>query len=267
MKLLKNGKQRNKVVKACDGRRFTPVDQLEYLTPVKMISDLDYPKEFRKGPGKKIIRLSFCTNDGMLPDNFSTHLRIFVNIWEEGLDEVKEDAVKLVNLSIRVFIKNILQTVISYKSNFRINESNKKMKYAFGSQFINPFIRNSDRILRHPQDFHTTLTDDSGQEVTDVYSNKSMAESDALYHVACSNTISLRHNSQQNKRRHDANSYPSESCEKITLHHLFQSLKLHPNTIPSHTIYSVSMSRIISRISPFDGPTDNSDDHLKAVVS
>jgi transcriptional adapter 1 len=217
-------KKKAKVAKANFDHRYIPVDYHDYITcPAKNTTDPDFQPT--------LIKLTFCAGEGSLPDNFAAHLRMFVGVWESGLDGMADDAVKLMNLAIRDFMKNVLTSVLSFKSSYRTRE-NGRFKYAIGVPPMNPFIRNASALTQFPGESCASYTTESGEQTAEGTTSKDLAEQEAMFDVACSST----------KR------YGDSSEEPVTLWHLLHALKLDKSCIPSHTVYSLGMERIMTHI-------------------
>ena len=176
-------------------------------------------------------KIMFCTNEAILPDYFMSNLRLFVNVWEFGMDGITDDSINLVNLAIRDFIKNILLSILTFKSTFQTCENNK-FKYGFGTGTLNPFLINSStfKMDRLPESNATAINENGDLEPALPF-NKDYALQNALVQVACSlNPLLTKSNRQRN--------------QKINLWHLYYSLKNDPTCILAHSIKSTNIERI-----------------------
>lgn len=229
-KAPKSKKKKAKVAKVSHEHRFIPVNPSNYIqTPLKAVTEPDFQPT--------LIKLTFCSGEGSLPDNFAAHLRMFVCVWESGLDSMADDAVKLLNLAIRDFVKNILTSVLTFKSTYKTRD-NGRFKYAIGAPTVNPFLRNSHPLTKYLQDPFSTDTNENGEQAPDIPLPRDLAEHEAMFEVACSS----------GKRKENF-----ESCETpVNLWHLFHALRTYKSCISSQTVYSVNMERIMMRLSHED---------------
>lgn len=184
--------------------------------------------------------MSLCSSESALPDDFSAHLRMFVNVWEAGLESLDDDAVKLMNIATRVFVKDILTAIFSYKSSFRtLHGSN--FKYGFGTPPINPFLSNSLSLIKYPYETTCKNIEESPYfNSSDLISDPDTAEREAVFQVACSTPI-------LEKKGNDDEIWPYHSS--VTLEHVFHALKLYKNSVSnSMSVYMLGMDRIMSRL-------------------
>ncbi|RWS27547.1 hypothetical protein B4U80_09003 [Leptotrombidium deliense] len=215
-----------KTVKTTFEHRFVPADISEYT---------QQPNKRRKTEDSQIptvIKLTFCTGEGTLPDHFMANLRILVGVWELELDGVHDEAVALLNIAVRDFMKNILTAVLSFKSSYR-RRSNGPFKHAIGMPPLNPYLKNTSYLVKYPQYSHSTFTDESGEHVPMIPPTTDFAEHEAMAQIACSYRKKQSHNEDDNK---------------ITLWHLFHALRINKSVIPSHSVYAINIERIITRL-------------------
>lgn len=219
-----------------------------------------------------MIKLTFCTNEGGLPDNFATSLRIFVNVWESGLNGMDDEVVKLINLSIRDFVKNILTAVLTFRSSHKTTPDG--FRYDFGSCHMNPLQLNTYPSIGHPSSSSSTeqvpnrcgsmgLFNYSSDWLTSgIIHHPDLLEQDALHQVAAYGGKS-GFSWNQNKKKfvdgriggeEDDDLEVRKECwdgrreESINLRHLFHALKTYRNFISSNSLYTVNMARIIARL-------------------
>lgn len=161
-----------------------------------------------------------------------SNLRLFVNVWEFGLDGITDDTIDLINLAIRDFIKNIILSILTFKSDFRTCESDK-FKYGFGTGSVNPFLINSSTFRQDKSlESNATVINENGDLEPALPYNKAYALQDALVKVACSNFPNL----------------PIDKMNKINLWHLYYCLKNDPSCIPIHPVKAPNMERIQMRL-------------------
>lgn len=173
-------------------------------------------------------KIMFCSNEGTLPDYFMSNLRLFVNVWEFGMDGITDDSINLVNLAIRDFIKNIVLSILTFKSDFRTCE-NERFKYGFGTGSLNPFLINSSTFqMDRSAESNATVINENGDLEPSLPSNKDYALQNALLQVACSMC--------------------PKPAKRINLWHLYYSLKNDPTCIPTHSIKATNIERIQTRL-------------------
>lgn len=230
----KKSKKRMRLATVSYDHRFQPISSSEYLCPIQSaVPEAKDPAESKYY--NALTQMSLCAGDFALPDNFAAHLRMFVNVWESGLDEMRDDAVQLLNLAVRDFMKNVIMAVISYKSSFRTQDGGR-FKYNFAAPVIDPLLANSDIIHRFPVDSSKTFLEErTGEHLPELIPDKEVLEREAMFQVACGTTSYC-------DGRDDVS-------EPLNLWHLFHAIKKYPHCIPSHSILSVNMNRILNNLS------------------
>lgn len=213
--------------------QFYPSSSSETHAPIAL-SLIDTEKYYNS-----TVKMSLCSSEFALPDDFSAHLRVFVNVWEAGLEGLDDDAVRLLNIATRLFVKNILTAIFTYKSSYRTMEGTN-FKYAFGVPPINPFLNNSSCFLKSPcESNYTNLADGQYFHSSDYIADSETAEKDAVFQVACSTPLSRDHPTADPWHLHST----------VTLEHLFHALKMYKNCVSnSMSVYMLGMNRIMSRL-------------------
>ncbi|KAI1289525.1 Transcriptional adapter 1 [Halotydeus destructor] len=234
-KSIKPKAKKFKATKIGYDQKFIPMNHADFVgSQAKPITNPEFQS--------KIVNVSFAPNEGSLPDHFNAHLRIFVSTWETGLDGVTDEAVRLVNLSIRSFVKNVLTSVLSYKSSCQTKDSGR-FKYGIGSEAINPYLKNSLQD-KYDATETTTFSTDNGDLEADLCPTVDIAEQQAMFRVACSSQRTLE----------------NMTLEPVSLWHLYHALKFYKNCIPSHTVYATSMERITTLLC-HDGDLESKQAH------
>ncbi|KAJ8299920.1 hypothetical protein KUTeg_021439, partial [Tegillarca granosa] len=103
-----------------------------------------------------LIITAFAARDLTLPDITMVHGRVLVCAWETGLDDVVDEAVKLVMQAVESQLKNIISMVLTSRNGYKVRE--KKFKFAVGTQAQNPYLRHASLI-------EDTSTESSGSHV------------------------------------------------------------------------------------------------------
>jgi transcriptional adapter 1 len=140
---------------------------------------------------------------------------MFVVTWESGLDSLSDDSVTLINLAVRDFIKNVMTSIISFKRGFQTTHSG--FKHFFGTSLFDPLLANSREVVEAEDDFVMMDSfDDSEQK--------------AVMLTACT-------------REEDLN-----DRKPLSLWDTFYALRKYRQTIPSHSLYSINLARIMTRL-------------------
>lgn len=214
-----------------------------------------------------MIKLTFCTSEGGLPDNVAATLRIFVNVWESGLNGMDDEVVKLINLSIRDFVKNILTAVLTSRSSHKTT-CDGRFKYDFGSTTLNPLQLNTYPMNGLSSSFsdpanrsaNMALINYSSDSLTSsIIHHPDLLEQDALHQVAANEgscTLRRKRSRETDKLvvEEEEDSQIRKECwsgrkeESINLWNLFHALKTYRNCISSNSIYATNMTRIMARL-------------------
>lgn len=221
-------------------KRFVPIDPSLY-SPVPTKKSRKHEAERRE----VLSKVAFSLSEGSLPDHFMANLRMLVIVWESGLDNLSNDAVSMLNLALRDFIKNILMYVLTFKSSFRSYDKGQ-VRYSVGAPMINPYLKNSHTLCKYPQDIHSSIVNNSGDQIPAILPTSETAEHDAIFQIACSKL--------------PTEDYETSNCDSglINLWQVFHALRLHKSAIPSHSVYTINMEKIITRLSH---PTSSTEDY------
>ena len=208
-----------------DMRRFRPVSPSEYLeSGLPKDCCMEKVIEYRKS----LLSVTSCLGDSLLPDNFATHLRMFVLTWESGLDSLTDDSVTLINIAVREFVKNVITSVITFKKGCQTTESD--VKHSFESS-LDPLVLKSEEIF-----------DEEDYDYNDMHiMNKPVVDDVDHKEVMTAFTSS------------------EEDRKPLSLWDLFYALRKYQHCIPSHAIYSINLTRIMTNLE------DSEDD--ESVVS
>ena len=129
-----------------------------------------------------------------LPNKVMTHMKIFVIVWEMGLDSINDQVSMYINLALQHFLKNIITELICSKTAYRLRES--RFKYAIGVKPMNPYLGNSLRIYTSNLEYDPYQIESNKMNSslldTCVYNDTlfpaRLYEAQALYEFACSTT-------------------------------------------------------------------------------
>lgn len=205
-------KQKKKAVTAASRnnytQKFVPVNPLSYAPLVS-------PRSLEDD-----INVGFASREATLPDISMVHGRMYVCAWENGLDDVAENAVKFVMTAVESQLKNIIVKVLGRKSGYRVRE--KRFKHSIGCDVPNPYLQRSYLKVNYLCDSNTT----------EISNSEEAAEMEAVQQLA---SIPM------NKRvRIDQG--------PITLFHLLDALQLYKNVIPSHSVYVPAVEKTIHKL-------------------
>lgn len=213
----KKGKPKKKArpMRATFEHRFQPANPLSYAPP------------FVPRDSEDDTRVSFCARDFVLPDLPMMYGRVYVCAWETGLDEIEERAVKLIAIAVQQQMKAILTTICARRSAYKIREG--RFIHSIGCTPTNPYLKNAYKISNYTKDSNATSISSIGEHVPSLKPTSDWAESEAALELACSsvNTCTL---------------------PPIGPVDLVETLQVHRNLVPSHSVYALNVERALSRI-------------------
>jgi len=160
--------------------------------------------------------LMFAFKEPTLPDASLIGGRLLIAAWEEGLDGNVNDpaATELIVAAVDQLLRNIVMSLLTDKSSFKLSVSNgKKVPHSVGSAMPNPYLITKQR------------SDDQSDQGGDQQS--------AIWELACAHRQASRDQLEQ---------------QEVTLYDLLATLKKHRTLIPSHSVYSINMERLICRL-------------------
>lgn len=181
-------------------------------------------------PGGQEKELQFCSKEKTLPDISLIHGRLLVAAWEEGLEGVEDDAVSLTLAAVEQQLRRLISSLVMSRNSWR--EYNG-VRHSSGAGAPDPWLLNTQtkrkklRCKDGAAALQTTIENTvclapvDRQQVDD-------AEAEGLYNVALAS-----------KRRHS---------HALDLFDLMSVLKRDRGMIPSHSVYSINMERIIMKL-------------------
>ena len=230
-----NVKRRNKSNKPSFDQRFQPNSP----TSIPDCDDFEpYDPDERS--------LLFAFKEPTLPDSSLISGRLLIAAWDEGLDGSINDpaATELVVAAVDQLLRRIITSILMDKSGY-VSYA-KKMPYAIGNA-PNPYLINKQRscsngisstedpIRETPEIFEslnfTSLTSNVDPLVPTGKTHERESEHTAMWDLACAH-----------RQAKDGQS------KIVTLFDLLSTLKKHRTLIPSHTVYSINMERLLCRI-------------------
>lgn len=191
-------------------------------------------------------KLQFCSTERTLPDHFMSNLRLFVNVWEFGIEGISDEAILITNLAIRDFIKNLITSAILFKSH-RQSAKNGQLCLSNAQSNSNHFLFNAQPLIQCPAHVHPITLDEQDDHFSRLLSNRHLVAHEKLLSLACAPQVVDRAN-------------PNKS--RIRLPHLYHALKTYRTSIPIHSIYSINMERIQLRLYENESADDNRTENL-----
>ncbi|KAG5847472.1 transcriptional adapter 1 [Anguilla rostrata] len=182
------------------------------------------PREAGLGEEEE-LRLSAHTL--LLPTRGQLEARTMVTAFELGLDNVNEDAVSMLVYAVEVHLKDVLTAVISRRKAYRLRDG--LFPYAFGSDITpQPYLKNSvaayHAVTECPPPSASLPAGPPPQVSPDE------AEQQAALLLACC-----------------GHSLPAP-LPPISIADLLEALQVHRRVVPSHTVYALSIERILARL-------------------
>ena len=188
-----------------------------------------------------------------LPNKLMTHVKIFVIVWEMGLDSINDQVSIYVKLALQQFLKNIITELICSKTAYRIREN--RFRYAVGVRPINPYLINSLNIYNSNLDYdpYQIEYNKMSRSLVDTYVYDDtlfpwrLYESQAVYQFACSTS------KRKDKRRKfseislEDGQGTSTVGSRLSLYHLLTTLLYNKAIIPSHRLQSLVLERIFTK--------------------
>jgi transcriptional adapter 1 len=187
----------------------------------------------------------------LLPDVSLVHGRLLLAAWEEGLETVEDEAVKLVLLAVEQQLRKLVTALLMQRNGYKVREGN--FPYAVGTPVPNPWLRNVQRRLR--QEGGATGPREVAETLPDAPDKLLLADVDPLVPVGrptvvdedqaaaledvCAATSGAAGSTSNRKRKEKM---------PISLFDLMRLLKQQKSIIPSHSVYAINMERIVSRL-------------------
>jgi len=172
--------------------------------------------------------LGYVAREGTLPDIGLVHGRLLVAAWEEGLEGVEDEAVELTMVAVEQQLRTIVTALLCSRNPWRARSG---VRHGVGTPVPNPWLRNTQSRFRRAASVtatEATLLNEAGLAPSDPpVADRDTAE--AVFQAACGGHI------EKNKR-------------PLSLFDLMATLQNDRSVLPSHTVYSINMERIIARL-------------------
>ncbi len=251
-------KRRTKSSRAMFDQRFQP------LSPTTTQQDVDDVELFET----EERTLGFAHREETLPDATLISGRLLLAAWEEGLDGNSNDpaAVQLMMAGVNQLLKKIIVSLLKDKTGCKVTKLDGT---SVSLPTPNPYLNNTQRskFAGHSADVDDDDSTSSSSNLNVVISGGEVSvggnpvnirrpqqqrpqdpELLSLWEIACSSSDRGR----QGQRRLD-------DSGPVTLFDLLTTLKKHNTAlIPSHTVYSVNLERVINRLHHSDEEEDSS---------
>ncbi|XP_064649640.1 transcriptional adapter 1-like [Lineus longissimus] len=208
-------KRKSSSNKASFQQRFVPADPLKNV-PLAVV----------KGPEDE-GGIHFCSRELILPGISTIHGRMIVTAWDFGLDNVEDDAVRMMLAATEQLFKNIISAILLRRNGYKLREN--RFKYAIGTQAPSSYLRNTNDILDFSTDSHATDISSQGAVIPSIKPGRDIGEMDGATQVACGS-------SEEPPRR------------PVNMYDVAEALQVYRSTLPSHTVYAMNMERIIQRL-------------------
>lgn len=200
-----------------DKGNFEPADIADYISPPNAL-----PLHAHEEP------LRYSTQEFFLPDVSLIFGRMLLSAWEVGLDGAEEPAAELLVVAVQHFLKNVLTAIFVRKKGYKVRED--RFIYAVGSSVPNPWLCNTTNVMDDVTASLSTKENEEGKMKSPVHKlSLDEIEQRAAYEIACGDVGGTTQ-------------YP------VTAYQVLEALQVHRNVIPSHTVYSVNIERVINTL-------------------
>ena len=181
-------------------------------------------------------KLRYLHREFSLPDVSLVHGRMLVICWEERLDEVEDDAAKLVLKAVETQMKDIITALIMKRKGFKMRDD--KFPFAVGSKRPNPYLFNTENRL-HGKSLEVVSEENNEDEMLEpicptARPTRVEAEQEVMLEQACAEDALL--------------GASAAVYRPLSLFDLMRLLQERRSVIPNHTVYTLNMERIISRL-------------------
>lgn len=175
--------------------------------------------------------LQFCVRENTLPDIGLIHGRLLVAAWEEGLEGVEESAVKLALAAAEQQLRKLITALLQTRNSWLEREG---LPHSVSTSAApNPWLLNTQtkrKMLGRGGACTPSLQNEVGLAPTEREEHD-RAEAEALYSSALAGGRDGRHGRQP-----------------LGLFDLLLALQADKAVLPSHTVYSMNVERILMRL-------------------
>nr|CAD7401121.1 unnamed protein product [Timema cristinae] len=196
---------------------FEPADILDYAYVAKTST-----KHTEEPP------IRYCAQELFIPNTSLIMGRLLLATWEHELEGADDKCADILGVAVKLFLKTILMTIISRKKGFKLR--NEKVLYKCGSSVANPWVCNTVNLTTKRNRYNVEEMDDSDCEDVPLSTEKiEDYEHKALYELACGSV-----------------SYTVQ--RPICTWDLLETFTMNPELLPSHTVNSMNLARVLSRL-------------------
>lgn len=156
------------------------------------------------------IRL--CSQELVLPDIATLHGRLFLGAWDVGLDSITDETAPLMSQALEVHLKNILSAVIARRKNFKVRDGGN-FRHRYTTVMPRPGSLEEDPVTEKPS--------------SDVSLTCAQAEAEAYQTLGASEATPT-------------------VLRPISLFDVRDTLEVNRHLIPSHTVYTGNMERLLA---------------------
>ncbi len=194
----------------------------------------------------------------LMPDVSLVHGRLLLAAWEEGLDTVDDEAVKLVLLAVEQQLRKLVMALLVQRNGYKVREDGSFV-HSVGSSVPNPWLRNVQRRLR--QEGATSGPREIAETLPDAPDKLLVADVDPLVPIGRPTIVDEDQVAalEDSCRATSASSGLASALRKkrlpgtptrqpVGLFDLMRLLKQQKSVIPSHTVYSLNLERIVSKL-------------------
>lgn len=221
----KKNKRKLQAVKRKFDNRFVPASPVD-LPPARNLHHETKQTAYKKPQKSKEPRfpkqITFCEKSLEIPGMLEMNGRVAVITWEKGLDDFTDEVSQFVIRAIHIFLKNIITEICARRSCYKID--GKNFRHHMGCTPQNPYLLAD---LKLPSLFPKRRKDKFSSSNRPTYDE---AEQMAIESMG-----------------------RAEQCipppkPPANMYDLMLTLQKKKSLIPSHTVYSTSMARIIESL-------------------
>ncbi|TRY78017.1 hypothetical protein TCAL_13493 [Tigriopus californicus] len=228
--------------RVCFEQRFQAVN-VNSVAP--NLDELDLYEEERE--------LGFCARQSpALPDRSLVHGRMLLTAWEEGLDSVEDDTVRLVEEAVGRLLRQLIWALVMQRNGYRLRDG--CFPHTVGVGVPNSFLINSQNRMDSAQGGLSDVTDTIDPHLLGkstemdplVPAGRPLvyhAERQALMDLACSYT------GYAPISRLEPSLYrPRADRTPISVLELLAVITRNRSLIPTHSVYALNVERVIARM-------------------
>jgi len=172
--------------------------------------------------------LQFCSREKLMPDISLIHGRLLVAAWEEGLEGVEEEAVAMTLAAAEQQLRKIISCLVLSRNSWRERGG---LKHSAGAGAPDPWLLNTQTKRR-------LMEQDDGVTQSSLLNSHCLAPCDRE-EAARAEAEGMYSSALALKSRHS---------NPLDLFDLLAALQGDRGVIPSHSVYSTNVERIIMKL-------------------